>query len=116
MTTPSTELREFAAQLNPVEVDWAAAEAVEQLDQTGHALVDLTPGDATLYRISIIQMEGSRFWVGTQFGPSYEWGGHQMPDPGYVQDKWINPNQAASWTAKVLCVFLSALAEKLWTE
>ena len=114
-------LEEFAAGLDMAEVCDAASDAADMINLNGCALLDLCPGDMTRYRISVIPMKPlstderyhDAYWVGTQFGPSYEWHGGPMWDPGYVQSKWVNPAKAPGWTARVLCLFLTELAHML---
>lgn len=69
------------------------------------ALVGLTPGDATLYRISFIRMHNGNLWVGGPLsGCSAEWTGPGHSEyHGYTKQHW----RLDSWhTAAVVTLFL----------
>lgn len=98
-------------ELPDVEFLAAAEFAARDLADKGSAWVDLQPGDATTYKIAIIVTNSMRFWVGTSFGPLYEWRPDSHYDCGYVADKWTEPRH--EWTARVICRFLNTLSDKM---
>jgi hypothetical protein len=117
-------------------VTWAET-ARHQLALHGHAFVSLSPGDATNYKIVVVQplepkimgwieatneaVEGfefvDQFWVGSSFGPIYQWtpGWHVTWD--YVHEKWTQGRKGTDeWTARVICRFLNALSNAMKGE
>jgi hypothetical protein len=125
--TESIEAR--VAALDAFEFEHYAGVAADELVKHGYAYVDLQPGDATSYKISIIRPRTHRMWNGvitygepmsdqchiaTSFGPLYPWTPFLENDPGYVQSKWVsNEGPTGEHTAHVIARFLNVLAEKL---
>jgi hypothetical protein len=112
------------AHLNVETITRVAQWAARMLNADGLAIVDLAPGDMTLYKIHVIspgQPKLTEFGavahtndysvtLATSFGATYPWRGHRM-EAGYVTDKWVNDDRL--WTGVVLTEFLNALAEAL---
>ena len=109
--------------LNLNTIDYAATEAARQLAETGFAHVDLTPGDLTLYPISILApthrrirtssaIEGTRDYLvslACSFGRGYPWAGPSigMLHWTYAASKWANDDPHAGY---VMAMFLNALS------
>lgn len=108
----------------------AASYAAASLFVRGHALVELAPGDMTLYRFSIIDsahgalhqdgrvhggnMGGNRYLVASTFGLLYAWSGHPM-EPDYALEHYVVDDKGV-WTAHVIARFLTELASFLNTQ
>lgn len=119
-------------ELDQYEFDDKAAMAASMLAGHGHAFVDLQPGDATTYKIVVVQpliafrlsdtgwmLYPDTYWVGTSFGPLYQWhphnSGHTSWD--YVLSKWVAGNGGtAEWTARVIARFLNTLRDRMKEE
>lgn len=112
--------------LGQFEFDDKAAMAASMLTRFGHAFVDLQPGDATTYKIVVVQPliaardDGWRiypdtYWVGTSFGQLYQFHPRHAPYSwDYVLDKWVGgEGGTAQWTARVIARFLNTLAERI---
>lgn len=131
MTTDAKTHRVDA--LADYEFDMAAAFAADQLRHHHHAFVSLSPGDATNYKIVIVQplvaahqhpeycptgfKPVNEYWVGTTFGALYQWNPDIRYTWDYVADKWIAGRPShGEWTARVICRFLNALRDALAAE
>lgn len=102
----------------------AASYTSASLAAFGRALVELAPGDATLYRFSIIDsafgalhedgrvtdanMGGNRYLVASTFGLLYAWSGRPM-EPDYAFEHYVIDPKGV-WTAHVIARFLTEVA------
>ena len=94
-------------ELPQVEFDAAAARALTSLREKDHAFVDLSPGDATRYRIALVgEEEPHRLWVASNFGVLAI-----LPDTrlhwDYVSSHMLEREH--EWTARVITRFLNTL-------
>ncbi len=118
------DVDEIRSRLDMKAIGLAAAWAARELADSKSAMVDLAPGDMTLYRIIVLAPQFK--WVGSVTtawsggyivalancsGRTYPWMGHNHNDPGYVAEKWTE--DARIWTGVVLATFLDRLAEHL---
>lgn len=124
-----SEIEERVDALGQWEFDDKATMAASMLTGHGHAYVDLQPGDATTYKIVIVQpliaahpgrsatgwtIYPDTYWVGTSFGPLWQYSPKNLYSWDYVADKWV-PGQRAhtEWTARVIARFLNTLREEM---
>lgn len=90
--------------------DECAIDAKRGLDRERHAFIDLQPGDATTYKIVVVEYAGQH-WVGTSFGRLHPWNPEMNLHWDYVADKWVEDGR--EWTARVICRFLNTLSDKM---
>lgn len=119
-------------ELDQSEFDEKAEMARAMLAGHGHAYVDLQPGDATTYKIVVVQpliavhpqqsetgwkIYPDTYWVGTSFGPLSQWNPEAEMDWDYVCGKWvIGLRGHVEWTARVIARFLNTLAATMRNE
>lgn len=104
---PVTGTRHRVDDLSQVVFDQAAVAALVSLREHHYALVDLSPGDATRYRIAIVgEEEPHRLWIASNFGPLVI-----LPDTrlhwDYVSSHMLEREH--EWTARVITRFLNTL-------
>lgn len=114
----------ITSRLNVHHIETAARYAAMQLAEVGSARIELTPGDATVYRIGIFSKDapifrdgelvrGTRdYWVALFMGTgtAYEWSGDHDLHWSYVGSKW---GDGGMHTGVVLAAFLNRLAALL---
>lgn len=111
--------------------DVPALAAAHSLAERGCVLVELAPGDMTLYRLSIIDahhgairelgpgrvrigggdMAGGRYQVASNFGSLYAWSGREI-HWDYVLAHYVT-DPKGEWTSRVLARFLTTLSRHL---
>jgi hypothetical protein len=129
MSEHTAGIAKRVAEMDAFEFDNYAAVAADELREHGYAYVDLQPGDATTYKVSIIRPRthrlinggvirygdpGGEYHIATSFGPLYPWTPTNFNDPGYVQSKWVSSSSpTGEHTAHVLARFLNALSDAM---
>jgi len=112
---------EILSRLDSDDIAAAAVHAAHVLAQRGAAVLELTPGDSTVYRIMLAApwigtwttvgtKPRKNFWVALLncSGTGYEWTGEHV-DPDYAAAKWTHNDHR--WTGVVLAAFLNTLAD-----
>jgi hypothetical protein len=114
---------EILDRINLGMIDIAVDRAALELGLRGHVVIDITPDDATSYKVAIIDGYNyagrERTHVGARYIVAlinlshlcYTWDG-QETSVGYVHRHWCNVGDN-NWTAVVLSRFLNRLAEEL---
>jgi hypothetical protein len=115
---------EILAHLDNEHIRAAAEVAAAGLATGCAAVLELTPGDATCYKIVVVPpstgvwtrdgiLPRKYYWVSLlHLGGGYEWGGGHMGSD-YVGSKWCHDH---FWTSVVLTAFLNALSDAIKTE
>lgn len=129
MTNPTIDpegdiISAIAARLDKERLDAAALWAARQLDTIGVARVNLAPGDATVYRFTIVapsipQYPNNEMGLGNRAdyvvslagvnGNTYAWGANAHLHPRYAAEKWApSANESSAlYTGVVVAMFLN---------
>lgn len=106
---PLATTRHPVDELPQLNFDAAAREALESLIENGHSFTDLSPGDATRYRIVVVAhplYTDDAWWVASNFG-----GLAKVPNMSlhwdYVSSHMLSREH--EWTARVITRFLNTL-------
>ncbi len=125
MSDHTVGIAKRVAELDAFEFEHYAMVAAAELAERGYCYVDLQPGDATTYKISIIRPFSFRlrnggvahmggpsyqYHMATSFGPLYQWSPSDINEPSYVHSKWVSERSpTGEHTAHVIARFLDEL-------